>query len=217
MSNVVSITVKNRDSTGSASSRRLRRSGFVPAVLYGKAEEPVSLTVSAENANVLQSHTGLIRLSGGSLERSSAIVKELTLDPLTGKILHMDLLAVKADQVIVVPVPVVTTGEPAGAMDGGMLEQLIREIEVECLPASVPEAIVVDVSELQLDESITARDIQLEEGVKIVAEDDLLIVQVRIPRMEAEEDEEAEEVLDAVEAAEAGEEAAAEDESSEEA
>ncbi len=186
MSNVVGISVEKRENLGSANSRRLRRSGNIPAVLYGHGVAPVSLSIPSGNAEKLSGHTGMVELSVDSAGKHTAILKELQHNPITGKIIHIDFQSVRVDELITVPVRVVSFGEPAGLKKGGQLEQVTREIEIECLPGVVPEVIKVDVSALEMDQAFHVGDLQLAEGLKVLGDSDLILFHVRAPRTTAE-------------------------------
>jgi len=199
MSNAFTISVQPREALGTANSRRLRRGGLVPAVLYGAGEANLSLSVEHELAEKLYSHAGVVELVIDSQGKRSAITKEIVRHPISSKILHIDFLAVRADELIILPVPVISEGTAAGEQEGGQLEQILREIDIECLPANVPEAIRVDVSALELDQSLLIKDLQLGEGVSAVGDPEQTVFQVRIPRV-AEEEEEVEEAAEGEEA-----------------
>ena len=203
MSNVVSILVEERNDLGSANSRRLRGSGRIPAVLYGRGVDSISLSVASADFNKLLGHTGVVELNNGSKGKRKAILREVQQHTITGKVVHIDFQAVRDDEVITVPVPVISVGEPIGLKQGGQLEQVIRELEIECLPAAVPEVIRVDVSELDMDQSFCIGDLQLDEGLTVVGDPELGIFQVRAPRVSEEpaEEEEAAETDETAEAA----------------
>ena len=208
MSNVVSILVEERNDLGSANSRRLRGSGRIPAVLYGRGVESISLSVCSADFSKLLGHTGVVELNNGSKGKRKAILREVQQHTITGKVVHIDFQAVRDDEVITVPVPVISVGEPIGLKQGGQLEQVIRELEIECLPAAVSEVIRVDVSELDMDQSFCIGDLQLDEGLKVVGDPELGIFQVRAPRVTEEPVEEEEAAAETDEAAEAGDEPA---------
>jgi large subunit ribosomal protein L25 len=202
MSNVVSILVEQRDDLGSANSRRLRGSGRIPAVLYGRGVESISLSVASADSGKLLGHTGVVELNSDHNGKRKAILREVQRHTITGKIMHIDFQVVRDDELITVPVPVVSFGEPAGLKQGGQLEQVIRELEIECLPAAVPEMIRIDVSDLEMDQAFHIGNLQLDEGVKVVGDDELIIFQVRAPRVSEEPVEEEEAVAEDEEAAE---------------
>ncbi len=188
------VTVESREQCGTSVSRRLRREGKIPAVVYGHGESAKMLTVSGEEVHGLLHHSGLITLKVDSKDELSVIVKDIQVNPLTGHPLHFDFQEVRADEEITATLPLESHGEPAGTAAGGILEQYLHEIEVVCLPGNLPENIIVEVSALKLDETITVAELPLPDGVKSTLDSDITVFQVRIPQIAKEpEEEEAEE------------------------
>jgi len=187
MSNVVSISVEKRESLGTGNSRRLRRSGQVPAILYGRGVESIALSVHESNISKLLGHTGMVELDSYFTGKRTAILKELQHNPINSKVTHIDFQSINANEVIAVRVPVISFGEPAGLKKGGQLEQVMREIEIECLPASMPEVIKVDVSALDMDQAFHIGDLKLADGLKALGDSDLVLFHVRAPRTTVEE------------------------------
>ena len=186
------IAVELREGVGKGVARKLRAAGRVPGVYYSKGEsqsislEPLSLErLLASSAAGLNT---LISLTGASpLEGKQVLVKALQRDPVRGEILHADLYAIDVKKVVHVQVPIHLTGTPAGvALDGGILDHVIREIELECLPTAIPEELPVDVSALQLGESVHVRDIALPTGVTLLTDGDLSVASVAQPKVEEE-------------------------------
>lgn len=186
MSNVVSISVEKRDDLGSGNARRLRSSGKIPAVLYGRGVEAVSLSVPAGNANKLLGHTGMVELNSDFTGKRTAILKNVQHNPISGKIIHIDFHAVNENELLTVAIPVVSFGEPAGLKQGGQLEQVMREIEIECLPVNVPEVIRIDVSALEMEKAFHIGDLKLADGLKAIGDSELIIFHVRAPRTTVE-------------------------------
>ncbi len=190
--NEVSLTgVLRKEDFGSAGARRIRASGRIPAVIYGK-EEPVHVTLDTiEFNNILRrvSESTLLTLKIGRKKRL-VLMKALQENVLLDQINHVDFFEVTTDEVLRANVPIVLEGNPEGAKFGGVLEQGAYEIEVECLPLDLPQHIVVDVTALGLNESITVGDLELPEGVKALTAEEGIIASVNIIREEvAEEDE----------------------------
>ena len=202
------LDVELRNQTGKGVARRLRAEGKAPAVLYGQGKQPVSL---AFNARALErilrsSHSGmntLIDLRGeSSVAGRTVMVRELQREPVRGQVMHADLFEVAANETLSVSVPVHVRGVPKGvSLAGGVLDHVTREIELECLPRAIPDEIVVDVSELEVGDSLHVRDLQLPDGVELLSDADLTIVAVAAASVE--------EAAAPVEAAEAAEVAAA--------
>ncbi|MBM3778490.1 MAG: 50S ribosomal protein L25 [Acidimicrobiia bacterium] len=172
-----------RDTRGKNAARRLRASGGVPAVVYGGATPegtPVSVDPKAL-LRILHSDSGAntlinLRLDGGE---SRVMVREFQLDPVTHALLHADFYALAMDKLIEVTVPVVLTGEAPGVkIQGGMVDFLTREIEVECLPTDIPEQVTVDISQLMLHQSVRVRDLPPAAAWKPATEPETMIVHI---------------------------------------
>ena len=184
-----------RDGRGKNEANRLRAGGKIPAVFYGpgkdgKAPEGVAVAVDPKAVlRILHSDTGantLINLKLDGLE-ARVMVREYQLDPITHGLLHADFYQLAMDKAIVVTVPVVVKGESKGVkQQGGLLDFVTRDIEVECLPTDIPENIVVDVTELMLHESIRVRDLPVDPKWKAVSEGETMLVHIVMPKAEEE-------------------------------
>jgi len=180
-----------RAERGKNEARRLRVSGSVPAVLYGGKGEALSLAVNAKQVTaILRSETGhntlfQIALSG---KQEPAIVKDWQVDPVSGRLLHVDLLRVSMDVRMKVKVPVHTFGEPAGVkVQGGVFEVVTREVEVECFPADIPTEFKLDVSGLMLNQSVRASDLSVDKAkIKLLTEPNSVLAHVVALRVEEE-------------------------------
>jgi large subunit ribosomal protein L25 len=195
------IKAEKRDVFGKNVSRRLRREGMIPAILYGGDASNVPLTLRKEEVfMILKSDTGentVFQVSFDS-EIRDVMIKELQKDPVTDEILHADFVHIAMDKVIRVSVPVMIVGEAVGVKaEGGFVDFITREIEVECLPKDIPEHIEIDISDLHLRQSLKAEDIALPEGVKLITSSDTLLVMIEVPvkEEEIEVEEEVEEVI----------------------
>jgi large subunit ribosomal protein L25 len=151
--------------------RRVRRGGKVPAVLYGAGKETLSLTVDPRQvARVLHSQTGHNTIFELALdgERTKAMIVDWQYEPVKGALLHIDLKRIAMDRRLRVKVPIMLKGEPAGVkQQGGILEQVLREVEVECLPGDIPSAIEADVSELVFGKVLRVSDLPHSEKLKV--------------------------------------------------
>jgi len=184
-----------REGRGKNEANRLRASGRIPAVVYGskkegKAPEGVSLAVDPKALlRILHSDSGantLITLRVDGTE-ARVMVKEYQLDPVTHHLLHADFYQLAMDKAIVVTVPVVVKGESKGVkQQGGLLDFVTREIEVECLPTDIPENITIDVSELMLHESIRLRDVPVDPKWKAISDGETMLVHIVMPKAEEE-------------------------------
>jgi large subunit ribosomal protein L25 len=186
------LQAEKREGRGKNEARRLRASGRVPAVLYGaKRDTAVEISVDPKSVlRILHSESGvntLIGLTGieGAAD-TKVLVKEYQLDPIVHKLLHVDFYQVAMDKALTVTVPIVLKGEAKGVkQQGGIVDFVNREIEIECLPADIPEGITVDVSELMLNQGLRVRDLQTT-GAKwsAVTDGDVMIVHVVAPKAE---------------------------------
>jgi large subunit ribosomal protein L25 len=183
---------KVREERGKNAARRTRLTGMVPAVLYGGRKESVALSVNAKQvAKILRSETGhntifTVRVADGVEEK--AMMKDWQVDPLKGSLLHVDMLRIAMDVRMRVRVPVHTFGEPQGVkLQGGIFEMVTREVEVECLPADIPEEFKVDVSGLMIGNQLRAGNIQLDpDKIKLVTDPVQVIAHVVTLKKEEE-------------------------------
>jgi len=185
-----------RAERGKNEARRLRQTGKVPAVLYGGKGGPITLSVNAKQVGaILRSESGhntLFQVDlGGKAE--PAILKDWLVDPLTGKLLHVDLMRVAMDVRMKVKVPVHTFGEPAGVkVQGGVFEVVTREVEIECLPTDIPTEFKLDVTELMLGKQLRVSDLTVDMGkVKMLTEPERVIAHVVALKVEEEKPAEA--------------------------
>ncbi len=183
-----------RDSFGKNEARRLRAKGHIPAVLYGGQKagenaEPIAVDPKVL-MRILHSDSGLNTLISLNVNGSSTrvLVKEYQVDPVTHKLLHVDFYRIAMDKLLTVTVPVVIKGEPKGVkQQGGVLDFVHRDLEVECLPADIPDKIEIDVSELLLNEAVRVRDIAPNPKFKVLTEGDVMLVHVMMPKVEEPE------------------------------
>ena len=182
-----------RDSFGKNEARRTRRDGKVPAVVYGGSSDgpPTATAIAVEPKallKILHSESGantLISLKLAGAGDTKVLVKHFQLDPLTHQVLHADFYRVAMDRVIQVTIPVIVKGEPKGVkQQGGVLELIRREIEIECLPGDIPENVEVDASELMLNQGIRVRDIAVNPKWTAISDADMMLVHVIMPKAE---------------------------------
>ncbi len=180
-----------RSTRGKNEARRLRLTGKVPAVLYGGKGQSITLAVNAKQVGaILRSESGhntLFQVNLGG-KHEPAILKDWLVDPLSGKLLHVDLLRVAMDVRMKVMVPVHTFGEPAGVkVQGGVFETVTREVEVECLPADIPTEFRVDVSGLMLNAQLRASELQFDTSkIKLITEPERVLAHVVTLKVEEE-------------------------------
>jgi len=191
MAEKIVVEAAPRESRGKNEARRLRVSGKVPAVLYGAKGDAVTLEVSAKQVGqILRSATGhntLFQVALGGKEQP-AIVKDWQVDPVTGNLLHVDLLRVAMDVRMRVKVPVHTFGEAQGVkVQGGVFEVVTREVEIECLPAEIPTEFRLDVTNLTIGQSLRAGDIPMDSAkMKLLTEAERVIAHVVALKVEEE-------------------------------
>jgi len=201
------VEAHKRTETGKNAARRLRSKDFIPAVIYGEKRDVRSIAVNSKNVlNILKSDSGENTLFHvvieGETTRSAVMIKEYQLDPVSGKLLHVDLIRVSMKDLIKVKVPIVHVGECEGVKtDGGIIDFVMREVEVECFPADIPEHFAANITELRAGEVFRLKDLQVDEKIKILDDLELPILHIILPREEIEEvpEEEAEVTEEAAE------------------
>ncbi len=192
MAKQVKLKAEPRTNVGRSAVRKLRARGLIPAVIYGGKNEPQALQVAAREINAMMSHASgenvLVELAiAGEDSSRTALVQEVQHSPVGGDIRHIDFHAVSMDQMIQAEVPLEPTGIAVGVKTfGGLLEQSLRSLAIECLPADLPDRITVDVSQLNIGDSIHVRDIQLPSGVTAKVQPDLTAFSVVAPVVEEE-------------------------------
>jgi large subunit ribosomal protein L25 len=182
------VAAESRNETGKNANRRLRGGGRIPGILYGAKRETIAVSVSPKDiSDILKSASGENTLFDLDLagDRRKVILKEFQLEPLKHRLLHADFYEVALDQTLEVEVHVELQGTPVGVKtQGGVLDFVTRELEVECLPMDIPEKIVVDVSHLEIGKHVRVSDIQVPPKVKMLTEPDVVIAHVVAARAE---------------------------------
>jgi large subunit ribosomal protein L25 len=192
MAKQVKLTAQRREVTGRSAIRKLKARGIVPAIVYGGKDKPQSLQVSRRDISLMLRHaTGeniLVELEiAGEKGSRMTMIQEIQHSPVGGDVLHVDFHAVSMDEKIEADVPLEPMGVANGVKNfGGLLEQSLRTLEVECLPRDLPDKITVDVSALDIGDSIHIRDIQLPAGVAAKTPPDLTAFSVLAPVVEEE-------------------------------
>jgi large subunit ribosomal protein L25 len=190
MARQVKLTAERRTATGRSAVRKLKANGVVPAVIYGAKDKPEALQVSRRDINAMLSHAAgeniLVELEIAGKNRL-ALVQEIQHAPVGGAVLHVDFHAVSADEVIHSEVPLEPIGIANGVKNmGGLLEQSLRSLAIECLPRDLPDVIKVDVSALDIGNAIHVREIKLPSGVTTKVQPDLTVFSVLAPTVEEE-------------------------------
>lgn len=180
------VQAEVRNAVGSASARRLRREGKLPAVLYGHGVESVALTMPGkELGRALESGTHTLSLALGG-ERILAVVLEVQRSSLTQQPLHVDLYRVVRGERVHISVPVVLTGEAPGVHQGGILDQVIHELALDCPPEKIPDQIEVAVGGMDIGNAVLVRDLELPEGITVRHETDSVVVTIHPPKVAVE-------------------------------
>ena len=205
----VELTVKERESYGSPDSRRLRKTGLIPGVLYGDGDSKPLSVEERQLRKVLSGSRGNVIISltfEGQQQSHPAILKEFQPDPVGTGLLHVDFLEVRMDQPIEAHVIVELVGTPLGVQEGGILDQSLREVSVRCLPADMPELIEFDISEMNIGDSIRVSDLVAPANAEITTDPEMGLASIITPTIlveEVPEEELTEEELEARAAAEA--------------
>jgi large subunit ribosomal protein L25 len=188
----MSIVVKSekREGLGKNAARRLRKQGFVPGVLYGEGMESLPLVLSKKDiVQILKQESGentIFRVTFDSQE-VDAMIKELQVDPTTDEILHADLIRISMDKPIRVTVPIVHLGEPVGVKtEGGFVDFVTREVDVECLPRNIPENITIEISDLHIHQSFKVENVTPPPGVRLISDPGTVLVLISLPHKEEE-------------------------------
>jgi large subunit ribosomal protein L25 len=212
------LNVIAREPAGSRSARRLRREGDVPGVVYGGGEEPVAFKIHARDLRLALANAGaVLDLQVDGAGGSPVVVKDLARHPVSGDTLHIDLLRVRLDEKIQATVILELTGidDAPGTKEGGVLEQVTRELTIEALPNDIPDSLTHDVSEMAIGDTLTLDAVSAPSGVELVDDPETVIANLSPPRLQVEADEEIEEETQVVGEGEEAAEAPAADEAGE--
>jgi large subunit ribosomal protein L25 len=199
----IELNASIRKTTGNGPARVLRREGRVPAILYGPKSDPVLLSVGRQELDRVLKRGGIgqmllkLVIQNGNTETKTTMIKELQTDPVSHNYLHIDFYEVDLTRKLLVKVPLVAKGKAKGIEDGGMLQLVRRELEVLCLPTQIPEVLEIDITELDIGDSLHVKDISLPEEIEIPADSNFTIVTIVSGKM-------AEEVVAAAEVTEEG-------------
>jgi large subunit ribosomal protein L25 len=194
-STTTKLDVASRDPDGSRSARRLRRTGRIPGVLYGGDVDPVSFSVDSRELRLALAGTGaVVDLSIDGAKATPVVLKETQRDPVRGETTHIDLLRVRLDKPIQAVIPLELTGvdDTPGVKEGGILEQLTRELNIEALPTEIPESIVHELADLNIGDTLVLEAIALPEGVTLLDDPAATVASVSAPRLQTEEESELE-------------------------
>lgn len=178
------LNVEVRNEIGKQVAKRIRRAGRVPGVFYIHGENPVPFSVDAKELRLALAHkSGMMDVQFGQGDPAKCIIREVQWHPVLGHPVHVDLMGVRLTEEVTVEVPIVISGAAAGVKEGGTLQQVLRTLEITCLPLDIPEAITVDVSNLNIHDAIYVRDLKYER-IEILNDLEQIIVSVLAPRLE---------------------------------
>jgi large subunit ribosomal protein L25 len=211
------LEVTSRAAEGSRSARRLRRSGRIPGVLYGGGDDPLSFSVDSRELRLALAGAGaVVDLSVDGAKPTPVVLKEAQRDPVRGQTTHVDLLRVRLDKAIhaVVALELEGVEDTPGVKEGGVLEQLTRELNIEALPTAIPESIAHTLGEMQIGDTLTLEAIAVPDGVTLLDDTETTVATLSAPRLQSEEETEPEGETELV--GEEGAEAPAEESSSSE-
>jgi large subunit ribosomal protein L25 len=206
------LNAELREERGKNAMRRIRKAGLAPGIIFGRSGETTPVTFSpGDLEKIIHSESGFNTLFNVKIKGEKAnpmvIIKEYQLEPVSHDFLHVSFYRIHMDRLVEVDIPIHAHGVAHGVKNqGGMLDQILRELHVECLPGDIPEAFSIDVTPLHLHDSVHIRDLEIPEGVKVLDEMDAVILQVIPPKRVVVE--EVEEELEEAEVAEEGEEKA---------
>ncbi len=188
------FTAEVRDGKGKGVARKIRNKGYIPGVLYGPEINPVLIKLEKKSTEKiiknLSSHNVMAEMKlkkNGDKEKFPVILKDIQTDPIKDEILHLDFYKLSSDKFVIMEVPVIIKGKSIGEEKGGILEQELREIKVEALPEDLPELIEVDVSHLDFGHAILVKDINVSPKVKIIEDENRVVVTVLKPKEAVEE------------------------------
>ncbi len=186
------LEVSSRAAEGSRAARRLRRSGRVPGVVYGGGGDSLSFDADARELRLALARSGaVLDLSIDGHAATPVVLKEAHRDPVRGETVHVDLLRVRLDEAIQAVVPLELTGaeDAPGVKEGGVLEQITRELNVQALPTAIPESIVQDIGEMQIGETIVLSALSAPAGVTLLDDPETVLATLSPPRLQTEEEE----------------------------
>ncbi|MBW2317713.1 MAG: 50S ribosomal protein L25/general stress protein Ctc [Deltaproteobacteria bacterium] len=215
---IFDLKATQRKETGKGHARTLRRQGLIPAVLYGPKTESIPLTISSRDLRDIYKESGSehmvlnLTIENGGTRKKTVMIKELQTLPATSQYLHVDFYEISLDQAIVVKVPVKVVGTAEGVERGGIMQMVRHELEISCLPTEVPARIEVDISKLDIGDSVHIDEIEVGEKVTLLYDTNFTVVTIVAPTVEEEPEEELLEEGEEIEGEEAeGEEAEGEE------
>ena len=184
---VAEIKVQKREESGSGACKKIRKDGLIPGVVYGHRLDNVNVSVPGEDfADFLHSGSRVLKLKTGK-DEEQVLVKDVQHDVLSDEIIHVDFERISLDEKVTLDVPVELVGIALGTKQGGVVDQPVKHLEIECTATNIPDFIEVDVSSLNVDDALTIADIKVDEGIVLKAQADQIVVKVLPPVKEVEE------------------------------
>lgn len=195
----VTLKAKKRETSTKGAINQLRKDGKIPGVFYIKGNEGIPIVVEENDINHLvftsESYLIQLKIEGDSEDMHESILKEIQFDPVTDKVVHFDLRGITRGEVIELEIPLMLKGTPVGIKEGGVLQQVLHKLHIECLPRNIPAHLEFDVTELKFGETITVADLNFED-ITILNSDKSVVLSIVAPKMVEEETaEEGEELL----------------------
>jgi large subunit ribosomal protein L25 len=182
------LNVSKREALGTSNTRRLRKTGNIPAVLYGHGKESLNLAIPVNEVEAaIRQGTKVLDIAGAASD--SVLINEVQWDPFGSEILHVDLTRVSADETVLVTLVVELRGEAPGIKQGGVIDHQLHEIEIECPAGKIPDRLSVSINKLELGSSITAGDVEIPPSAKLMTSAEQILVQCVEPAEELDEEE----------------------------
>jgi len=191
----ITLSAIKREKTGKEISKKLRKQGLIPAIVYGPRFQPLPIAVKFnELESILIKHKGEtllfnLELTDGEPSKIQAILKDYQTHPITDKIIHIDFLAIHEEETITLDIPLEFLGKPVGISKGGVLEILLHELTIECLPSNIPDKIYIDISNLDVGDVLHVKDIKVPEGVKVINDPEETVLTIVAEAVEGTEEE----------------------------
>ncbi len=198
----IELKANTREQSGKGPSRRYRMEGLIPAVIYGKGESAVPLTVNESDLQKIirskkEKHFIKLLIDGNKNKGTISMLKELQYEPVSRRLYHVDFYEIIMDQKLTVTIPLSFTGTPAGVVKGGELQHLKRELKISCMPSDLPDHIEVDISGLEIGDSLKVRDISIPKGLAVVDHGDVgvaIVYEIKTAAAKEPEETESEEI-----------------------
>jgi len=199
---LIELNAKTRESSGKNAARKLREKNEIPAIVYGAKKDPTMLSISnTEFIKIIRKHGSMglffnLKIDGDSGRKKSVMLKDIQMDTFALNYLHLDLHEIDMDETVTISVSVETIGESVGVKEGGLLQIIRRELDVVCKPTDAPDTVQIDITDLDVGDSVHVEDIDLGENVEIPHEVNYTIITVVAPTIEEEEVGEEEDLME---------------------